>query len=88
MTNLAQSGLSGSALQFLSHDLDHPANVDELAAGIGSPAEAVRVYTAARLAIADDAAQEHVFLAALAQRLGLATDLVVHIDTAARNAKA
>ena len=53
-----------------------------------SAQEAVQVYTAARIAVDPDTGEEHVFLSALANALGIDRELVAQIDTAARGAAA
>jgi uncharacterized membrane protein YebE (DUF533 family) len=55
---------------------------------VSSPEEAVQVYTAARIAVDPDLEEEHEFLAALADRLGIDESLAAHIDATARNAGA
>lgn len=84
--SLKQGGLDAEAEQFLAGELNNPASVNELIAAARSPAEAVQVYTAARIAIDLDTAEEHEFLTALAQGLGLDESLTAHIDAQARAA--
>jgi uncharacterized membrane protein YebE (DUF533 family) len=81
---LQQAGLDQAAHQFLTSEINNPATVDDLAAGVTSQADAVQVYTAARVAIDDDNAQEHEFLTQLAQALGIDRELAAHVDAAAR----
>jgi uncharacterized membrane protein YebE (DUF533 family) len=83
---LQQAGLAGAAQQFLTREVNNPATIDDLAAAVSSPQDAVQVYTAARVAVDPDAQEEHEFLAALAERLGVDDDLAAHIDAAARSA--
>jgi uncharacterized membrane protein YebE (DUF533 family) len=84
--SLKQGGLDAEAEEFLANELNNPASAADLAAAVGSPAEAVQVYTAARIAIDLDTAEEHEFLTALAQGLGLDNSLTAHIDAQARAA--
>ena len=63
--------------------MQNPASIDDLAQGVSSPAEAVQVYTAARLAIDPDTHEENEYLAGLAERLGIDAKLVAHIDATA-----
>lgn len=84
--SLKQGGLDADAEEFLASQLNNPASVSELVAAVKSPAEAVQVYTAARIAIDLDTAEEHEFLTALAQGLGLDENLTAHIDAQARAA--
>jgi uncharacterized membrane protein YebE (DUF533 family) len=83
---LQQAGLASAAQAFLTRELNHPASVDDLAAAVSSQEEAVQVYTAARVAVDPDADEEHEFLAALAERLGIDDRLAEHIDATARGA--
>ena len=82
---LRQAGIAGAAEQFLAREINNPATVDELANAVSSPAEAVQVYTAARIAVDPDTEEEHEFLGALADRLGIDENLAAHIDAAARS---
>jgi uncharacterized membrane protein YebE (DUF533 family) len=83
---LQQAGLAGAAQQFLTREVNNPATVDDLAAAVSSQEEAVQVYTAARVAVDPDLEEEHAFLVALAERLGIDDDLAAHIDATARSA--
>jgi uncharacterized membrane protein YebE (DUF533 family) len=85
MSGLDQAGLDAEARQFLAGEFENPATIDDLAEASSSPEEAVRIYTAARIAVDIDTDAEHAFLAALADRLDIDDDLVVHIDAAARS---
>jgi uncharacterized membrane protein YebE (DUF533 family) len=84
--SLKQGGLDAEAEQFLANELNNPASASALVSSVGSPAEAVQVYTAARIAIDLDTAEEHEFLTTLAQGLGLDESLTAHIDAQARAA--
>lgn len=77
---LSQAGLGGEAEAFLAKELNNPRSVQELAASVKSPQEAVQLYTAARLAVADNSPAEKQFLAALAAALGLDPKLAAHVD--------
>jgi uncharacterized membrane protein YebE (DUF533 family) len=83
---LQQAGQAGAAQQFLTREVNTPATIDDLAAAVSSQEEAVQVYTAARVAVDPDAEEEHAFLVALAERLGIDDDLAAHIDATARSA--
>jgi uncharacterized membrane protein YebE (DUF533 family) len=83
---LRQAGLDDAAHQFLAAEITSPATVAELASGISSPEEALQVYTAARVAVDPDAAQEHAFLSALAEALGIDDEVAAQVDAAARGA--
>jgi uncharacterized membrane protein YebE (DUF533 family) len=66
--------------------MNNPATTADLAAAVHGDAEAVQVFTAARIAVDVDNAEEHDFLLALAKDLGLDDELVAHIDATARQA--
>jgi uncharacterized membrane protein YebE (DUF533 family) len=85
---LRQAGIAETAQRFLAAEIGSPANVAELASGVASAQEAVQVYTAARIAVDPDTGEEHVFLSALANALGIDRELAAQIDTAARGAAA
>ncbi len=87
LSNFGTSDLNEAARQFFTREFAKPATVDELADACSSPEEAAKIYTAARLAVDVDTDQEHEFLAALAERLGIDDGLAAHIDAAARNAR-
>lgn len=80
ISNLSQAGLGSEAEAFLAKQLNDPQSVQELAASVKSPAEAVQLYTAARLAIADNSSAETQFLASLAAALGIDSQLAAHVD--------
>jgi uncharacterized membrane protein YebE (DUF533 family) len=83
---LKQAGLEAGAEEFLARELNNPATIDDLVQSVHSEAEAVQLYTAARLAIDLDTAEEHEFLVALARGLGIDETLASHIDAQARAA--
>ena len=74
--------------EFLMREAGNPASIEELADAVGSPQEALQVYTAARIAVDPDEQEEHEFLAALADRLGIDAKLAAQVDAAARSAGA
>jgi uncharacterized membrane protein YebE (DUF533 family) len=84
IAGLKQGGLDAGAEEFLANELNNPASVNDLVAAVSSPAEAVQLYTAARISIDLDTAEEHEFLTSLASGLGLDETLVSHIDAQAR----
>jgi uncharacterized membrane protein YebE (DUF533 family) len=85
-TGLRQVGLEATAQQFLAAEVGSPADPAELASGISSPEEALQVYTAARIAVDPDTAEEQTFLSALAKALGIDDALAAQVDAAARGA--
>jgi uncharacterized membrane protein YebE (DUF533 family) len=86
LASLQQAGLGREAEAFLAGELNNPATPEEIAAGVESEADAIQLFTAARLAIDLDAEEEHDFLVGLAGALGLDAGLVAHIDAEARAA--
>ncbi len=82
--SLTQAGLDAEAEAFLARELNNPATVDDLIQSVGTEAEAIQLYTAARISIALDTAEEHEFLVSLANGLGIDETLVAHIDAEAR----
>jgi uncharacterized membrane protein YebE (DUF533 family) len=83
---LKQAGIDRQAQEFLANELNNPATTEELAGSASGDAEAVQVFTAARIAIDLDSDEEHDFLVKLASDLGLDNELVAHIDATARQA--
>jgi uncharacterized membrane protein YebE (DUF533 family) len=86
MGGLKQAGIDREAEEFLAQEMNNPATTADLAAAVHGDAEAVQVFTAARIAVDVDNAEEHDFLVALAKDLGLDDELVAHIDATARQA--
>ena len=85
---LQQAGMNEAAQQFLSNEISNPATVEDLAAAVSSPQDAVQVYTAARVAVDVDSDEEHEFLAQLAEALGIDAKLAAQVDAAARGTAA
>ena len=83
---LRQAGLDGEAEAFLAKELNSPRSVQDLAASVKSPQEGIQLYTAARIAVADNSPAEKQFLAALAAALGIDPQLAAHIDATAQAA--
>lgn len=86
--SLKQAGHDGDAEAFIAQELNNPKSAEELARLVGSREEAVQVYTAARIAVADKAGAEQAFLQKLASALGLDPNLTRHIDATAQAAAA
>ena len=85
---LQQAGMNEAAQQFLSKEINNPATVEDLAAAVSSPQDAVQVYTAARVAVDVDNDEEHEFLGHLAEALGIDDKLAAQVDDAARSTTA
>ncbi|RTL71181.1 MAG: DUF533 domain-containing protein [Hyphomicrobiales bacterium] len=88
VAGLGGASMPEAARAFLAKEIAAPASVEEIAAAVGSEEEAVQVYTAARITVDPAIEEEHAFLAALAQALGIDESLAAHIDSAARSAAA
>lgn len=86
VASLGGDGMSDAARTFVQNEIASPASVDEIANAVSSEEEAIQVYTAARITVDPDLEEEHEFLAALADKLGLDEGLVAHVDAAARGA--
>lgn len=83
--NLTEAGLDAQAEEFIAREINSPASISELAAGVSSESEAIQLYTAARLAIEVDTHAEQAFLAQLASQTGIDPQLARHIDATAQN---
>lgn len=86
--DLRDAGLGADAEQFLAQEINNPATIDELVAGVKTQEEAIQLFTAARLAIDVDTQEESDFLVDLAQKLQIDGELLRHIDSAAQAAAA
>ena len=78
---LAEAGMDRGAEAFIAQEINNPASIDDLAAGVSDQREALQLYTAARMAIEPNTRAEQAFLATLASRLGIDADLARHVDT-------
>ncbi|MFA5956950.1 tellurite resistance TerB family protein [Hyphomicrobium sp.] len=81
--SLKQGGLGSEAEAFFAKELNSPASVQDLAQSVESPQEAVQLYAAARIAVADNSPAEKAFLSSLASALNLDPQLAAHIDATA-----
>lgn len=77
---LSLSGLDSDAESFLRAELESPLDLDALVAAARTEAQKVELYTASRLAVDADTRAERGYLDLLAGRLGLADQLVDHIE--------
>ncbi|MEQ1493038.1 MAG: DUF533 domain-containing protein, partial [Terricaulis sp.] len=84
--NMKQLGVGPEGEEFLANELNNPATAEQLAQGVSTEEEAVQLFTAARIAVDLDTEEEHAFLVALAQALGIDGKLANHIDATARAA--
>ncbi|MEO1650505.1 MAG: DUF533 domain-containing protein [Pseudomonadota bacterium] len=83
--NLVGAGLDNQAEEFIAREINAPASIADLAAGVSNEREAMQVYMAARLAIDPDMQVEQNFLADLAHAVGIDNELRRHIDATANN---
>lgn len=81
--SLKQAGIDGEAEAFFAKELNSPTSVQDLADAVKNPQEALQLYTAARLAVADNSPAEQAFLSSLAAALRLDPKLAAHIDATA-----
>jgi uncharacterized membrane protein YebE (DUF533 family) len=84
--SLSQAGFGDEAEAFLAKELNSPRSIQQLAASVASPQEAVQLYTAARIAVADNSPAEKQFLANLAAALGIDPKLAAHVDATTKAA--
>jgi len=83
---LEEAGVDAEVEAFFRAELTRPATPAELARGVSTPPQALQVYTAARLAIAVDTPAERAFLQALADALGIDTELAAQVDAEVQRA--
>ena len=83
----AGAAWTGAAQQFLAREIDNPATVDDLA-DCRAPRRRRPCRSIRRPALPSipTREEEHEFLVALAERLGIDDDLAAHIDATARSA--
>lgn len=84
--SLKDAGLDAGAEEFIAEAMNNPASIDDIVAAVSNQEQAVRVYTAARLAVEPDTYGEKAFLNELATRLNIEPELAQHIDAAAQTA--
>ncbi len=82
--SLKQAGMDAHAEEFVARELNRPATIEDLVAGVKTEQEAVQVFTAARIAVELDSQENNDFLVNLANGLGIDGQLAQHIDAAAR----
>jgi uncharacterized membrane protein YebE (DUF533 family) len=86
VSSLSRAGVGSEAEAFLAKELDSPRSVLELASSVKTPQEAVQLYTAARIAVADNSPAEKQFLAQLAGALNIDPELANHVDATTKAA--
>lgn len=73
-------GLDSESQSLLVEEMGHPVDMDAIVNSASSPEIAAEIYTASLLAVDVDTAAEKGYLAMLAARLRLPSDLVVEIE--------
>lgn len=84
---LRDAGLDREGAAWLDREFANPASVDEIARHAATPEKAAQIYSAARLAIEPDTAEERRFLERLATALRLDPALKMEIDGGAAGFK-
>ncbi|AHG46925.1 hypothetical protein RLEG12_28385 [Rhizobium leguminosarum bv. trifolii CB782] len=87
MDKVKAADVSGEAAAFIEHELASPTDIDALVAAATTEEQRVELYTASRLTIEPDSRAERGYLDLLAGRLGLADQLVDHIEATVSSAK-
>jgi uncharacterized membrane protein YebE (DUF533 family) len=87
MDKVKAADVSGEAAAFIEHELASPTDIDALVAAATTEEQRVELYTASRLTIDPDSRAERGYLDLLAGRLGLADQLVDHIEATVSSAK-
>ncbi len=87
MDKVKAADVSGEAAAFIERELASPTDLDALVAAARTEEQRVELYTASRLTIEPDSRAERGYLDLLAGRLGLADQLVDHIEATVSSAK-
>jgi len=87
MDKVKAADVSGEAAAFIEGELSSPTDIDALIAAATTEEQRVELYTASRLTIEPDSRAERGYLDLLAGRLGLADQLVDHIEATVSSAK-
>ncbi|GAB1673845.1 hypothetical protein Mh1964_21960 [Mannheimia haemolytica] len=77
---ISQVGDDVEVIEWIRQEMDSPASVEEIARQVGNEALATQVYLASRAVCRDLERKEIVFLANLADALGLAEALVEQLE--------
>ncbi len=85
---LASLGLGDDATAMIEAELDAPMDVGRIAALASQPEDGAQLYAASLLVVDPNGSAEKAYLAALADKLGLATDLVGHLHAKAASLQA
>lgn len=87
MDKIKAADVSGEAAAFIERELASPTDIDAIVAAAVTEEQRVELYTASRLTIEPDSRAERGYLDLLAGRLGLADQLVDHIEATVSSAK-
>ena len=87
MDKIAAADVTGEAATFINGELTAPTDLDAIIAAAVTEEQKVELYTASRLTIEPDSRAERGYLDLLAGRLGLADDLVDHIEATVAQSK-
>lgn len=85
---LGALGLGDAATALITAELDAPVDVGRIAALAEQPEDGVQLYAASLLVVDPAGAAEKAYLASLADKLGLAGDLVAHLHAKAATLQA
>lgn len=85
---LAALGLGDTATALIKAELDAPVDAGRIAALAEQPEDGVQLYAASLLVVDPNGAAEAEYLASLADKLGLAADLVAHLHAKAATLQA
>jgi uncharacterized membrane protein YebE (DUF533 family) len=85
---LGSLGLGDTATAMITAELDAPLDVGRIAALAEQPEDGVQLYAASLLVVDPDGPAEKAYLASLADKLGLAVDLVAHLHAKAATLQA
>lgn len=80
---LGALGLGDAAVAMITAELDAAVDVGRIAALARQPEDGVQLYAASLLVVDPDGTAEAAYLASLADKLGLAADLVAHLHAKA-----
>ena len=85
---LGALGLGDAATAMITAELDSPLDVGRIAALAEQPEDGVQLYAASLLVVDPNGPAEAAYLASLADKLGLAADLVAHLHAKAETLQA
>jgi uncharacterized membrane protein YebE (DUF533 family) len=86
-SGLREAGLDADGTKWLDREFANPASIDDLASAAATPEKALQIYSAARLVIEPDTAEERQFLDRLAAALKLDPALRNEVDGGAATLK-